>query len=139
MLPSMSAEDTFRSYGDVCPLANRWETMQLAGLIFRWDNSEAESLTLYSGVEKPLNIVFVSHHHHQIVPSVFGDIPAARIVEVFRRRPGEVEAYQFDIQITCSNAVNGVSLKPVRACLELRVTNDPENPHLELKQVEEEK
>jgi uncharacterized protein (UPF0248 family) len=114
------------------PTQTDWEDIDFRGLVLRWDNSEEEQITQHPGVEKSINVAYIQHSNRQIVPSVFGDIPMHRIVDVFDRRDEEVEAYQFDVYVARSDRVRGENIKPAQVRLEVHLGNDPSSPSLEL-------
>jgi len=116
------------------PSKNDWESADFPpALVLGWDNSgDAQQITQHPGAEKPLNVAFIRHSDSQIFPCVYGDIPQQRVTNAFRRIPGEREAYQFDIQITCFDRSNNTSMKPVAVRVEVQKTADPSNPSVEI-------
>jgi hypothetical protein len=132
--PAYECRGYLKEFRRWCPVTKTWETMDMRSLQLQWDNSDDDEITLHPGVEKPLNIVFIRHDNPQVFPCVFADIPIPRIVDTFRRRPGAVEAYEFDVYVTSSDRVNGelVSTLPASATVRVQVTNDPKNPVVEV-------
>lgn len=113
---------------------DRWQATSLGPLVLRWGNVIDNEITLYPGAENVLNVCFITHSTRQVSPCVDADITWQAVFAAFPRQPGGVEAYQFDVCITCSHRVNGhlESVKPVNICLEFQMTNDLYQPHLEL-------
>jgi hypothetical protein len=131
--PAHECRGYLKEFRRWCPVAEAWETMDLKSLQLRWDNSEDEDITLHPGVEKPLNIIFIQRHNWQVFPCVFADISIARVVDTFKRRPGAVEAYEFDIYVVSSERRSGDSLSTLSAKATVRVQVDnPRKPYVEV-------
>jgi len=116
------------------PTKNDWEPVDFPpALVLGWDNAGGiEKITQHPGAEKPLNVAFIRHSDSQLFPSVSGDIPQQRVINEFRRMPGDREAYQFDVQITCFDRSNNTSVKPVAVLVEVQNTADPSRPSVEV-------
>jgi hypothetical protein len=132
--PLYECEGHLKEMRRLNPIQKQWETSDLKSLVLKWDNTEDKQITQYPGVEKPLNIVFIQHSDGQVFPCIFGDIPTPRITGFFEKVIGETEIYEFDIQITYSERVDGefVSMKPVSVRVKAQIAADPSNPSVEI-------
>jgi hypothetical protein len=100
-----------------------------------WSYRDNEpKITQQPGAEHNLNIFFIAHNDCSIVLCAIDGVPtkAGGVFGSATERSGS--AYQFHVQISNSERVDGEMKpsKPVNACLEVYFENDPFAPHLEL-------
>jgi hypothetical protein len=112
----------------------RWEVTALGPMILRWGNVRETEISLHPGAENVLNVCFITHSTRQVAPIVDADLTWDQILNIFRRKWGGREAYQFDVCVTYSHRVNGnlESVKPINVCLEVEVRDNLSEPLLTL-------
>jgi len=104
-------------------------------LTLQWGNQKDRVVTQHPRSEHVLNVFYIWDGPWALIPCVNpdADIPPQRFVAIFGQEPAQA-VYGFEIQITCSERIDGnlVGIAPVQCRLEVRFGDDPFKPHLEI-------